>query len=150
MKGSRTASSCCGRRSGKNPSLSAIEQTAGMDEVHDMILRLTPQDEAHRVLRSHAVTTCIELAQSRWLIIEQAQTTLPTAFLAMLIFWLTVLFASLGLLAPRNATTWCCLFVCAVSMAGAIYLILEMNRPLEGAVADLPPPLLKALAVIGK
>ena len=35
----------------------------------------------------------------RWLIIEQAQSTLPMAFLAMLIFWLTVLFASLGLLA---------------------------------------------------
>ena len=135
---------------GKNPSLSAIEQPTGLDEVHDLILRLTPQDEPHRLLRSHAVTACIELAQSRWLIIEQAQTALPTAFLAMLIFWLTVLFASLGLLAPHNATIWFCLFVCAVSMAGAIYLILEMNRPLEGAVQISPAPLLKALAVIGK
>jgi hypothetical protein len=87
---------------------------------------------------------------SRWLMIEQAQTTLPTVFLGMLIFWLTVLFASLGLLAPRNVTTWCCLFVCAVSMAGAIYLILEMNRPLEGAVQISPAPLQKALTVIGK
>ena len=48
---------------GKNPSLAAIEQPTGMDEVHDMILQLAPQDEAHRILRSHAVTTCIELAQ---------------------------------------------------------------------------------------
>jgi hypothetical protein len=82
--------------------------------------------------------------------IEQAQTTLPTIFLGMLIFWLTVLFASLGLLAPRNLTTWSCLFVCAVSMAGAIYLILEMNRPLEGVVQISPAPLRKALAVIGQ
>ena len=121
-----------------------------MDDVHDMIVQLAPHDEAHRVLRSQAISTCIELAQSRWLIIEQAQTTLPTAFLAMLIFWLTVLFASLGLLAPRNATTWSWLFVCAVSMAGAIYLILELNRPLEGAVQISPAPLRKALSVIGK
>jgi hypothetical protein len=135
---------------GINPSLGAIERPTGMDEMHDMILQLAPQDEAHRSLRSHAVTTCIELAHSRWLIIEQAQTTLPMAFLGMLIFWLTVLFASLGLLAPRNATTWCCLFVCAVSMAGAIYLILEMNRPLEGAVQISPAPLRKALSVLGK
>jgi hypothetical protein len=112
-------------------------------------LQLAPQDEAHQILRSHAVTTCIELAHSRWLIIEQAQTTLPVAFLGMLIFWLTVLFASLGLLAPRNATTWCCIFICAVSMAGAIYLIMEMNRPLEGAVQISPAPLRKALSVIG-
>ncbi len=135
---------------GRNPGLAAIEQRNGMDDVQDLILQLTPPDEAHRLLRSHAVTTCIELAQSRWLIIEQAQTTLPTAFLAMLIFWLTVLFASLGLLAPRNRTTWCCLFVCAMSMAGAIYLILEMNRPLEGAVQISPAPLRKALSVLGR
>jgi hypothetical protein len=135
---------------GLNPNLAAIERPAGMDEVHDMIQQLAPQDEVHRILRSHAATTCIELAHSRWLIIEQAQTMLPMAFLGMLVFWLTVLFASLGLLAPRNASTWCSLFVCAVSMAGAIYLILEMNRPLEGAVQISPAPLQKALSVIGK
>jgi Protein of unknown function (DUF4239) len=134
----------------RTPNLAAIEQISGMEDVHDMIAQLAPRDEAHHVLRSQAIATCIELAHSRWLIIEQAQTTLPTAFLAMLIFWLMVLFASLGLLAPRNATTWCCLFVCAVSMAGAIYLILEMNRPLEGAVQISPAPLQKALSVIGK
>jgi hypothetical protein len=133
---------------GRIPSLAGIEQTTGMDDVHDLIGKLTPQDEARRVLRSHALETCIDLAHSRWLIIEQAQTTLPAAFLAMLVFWLTVLFASLGLLAPRNATTWCSLFVCAVSMAGAIYLILEMARPLEGAVQISPAPLKKALSVI--
>ena len=35
-------------------------------------------------------------------------------------------------------------------MAGAIFLILEMNRPLEGAVQISPAPLRKALSVIGK
>jgi hypothetical protein len=135
---------------GASPNLAAIEQGSSMDDVHDMIAQLDPKDEPHRILRSHALTTSMELAQSRWLIIEQAQTTLPAAFLGMLVFWLTVLFASLGLLAPRNATTWCSLFVCAVSMAGAIYLILEMNRPLEGAVQISPAPLQKALSVIGR
>ena len=94
--------------------------------------------------------TCTDLAHSRWLIIEQAQISLPWASLGMLVFWLTVLFTSLGLLAPRNATTRVSLFACAESMAGAIYLILEMNRPLEGAVQISPAPLRKALAVIGR
>jgi Protein of unknown function (DUF4239) len=131
------------------PSLAAVEQTS-MDDVQDMIVQLAPQDEARRAIRSQSLEICSELAHSRWLMIEQAQTTPPTVFLGMLIFWLTVLFASLGLLAPRNVTTWCCLFVCAVSMAGAIYLILEMNHPLEGAVQISPAPLRKALTVIGK
>jgi hypothetical protein len=133
---------------GSTPSLAAIERPTGMDEAHDMILELAPKDEVHQILRAHFVTLCIELSHLRWLIIEQAQTTLPMPFLGMLIFWLTVLFASLGLLAPPNRTTWCSLFVCAVSMAGAIYLILEMNRPLEGAVQISPAPLQKALSVM--
>jgi hypothetical protein len=135
---------------GSAPNLAGIEQATGLDEVHDLVARLEPKDEMQRVLRSNALNTCADLAQSRWLIIEQAQTTLPIPFLAMLIFWLTVLFVSLGLLAPRNATISCSLFVCALSMAGAIYLILEMNRPLEGAVQISPAPLHKALSVIGQ
>ena len=78
-----------------------------MDDVHDMILSWHPRTRRIASSGRMPVSTCVELAHARWLIIEQAQTTLPTAFLAMLIFWLTVLFASLGLLAPRNATTWC-------------------------------------------
>jgi hypothetical protein len=57
---------------------------------------------------------------------------------------------TLGLLVPRNATTWSALFVCSVSMAGAIYLILEMNRPFEGPFRISPAPLLTALSVIGQ
>ena len=132
------------------PDLAAAEQTTVMDDVQDMIMELAPQDEPHRAIRTYVRATCSELVQSPWLMIEQAQTALPTVFLGILIFWLTVLFTSLGLRAPRNVTTWCCLFVCAVSMAGAIYLILEMNHPLEGAVKISPAPLQKALPVIGK
>src|SRR5262249_24611350 len=108
------------------------------------------QDDRRRALRSHSLETCRELVLSRWLMVEQAQATLPMVFLGILIFWLMVLFASLGLLAPRNVTTGCCRFVCAVSMAGAIYVILEMNRPLEGAVQISPAPLQKALSLVGK
>ena len=135
---------------GLKPSLAVAERGTHLDDVQDMILQLAPQDGTRRDIRSHALQTCGELMQSRWLMIEQTQTTLPTVFLAILIFWLTVLFASFGLLAPRNATAWSSLFVCAVSMAGAIYLILEMNRPFEGALRISPAPLLKAVSVIGK
>jgi hypothetical protein len=130
--------------------LAVIEQSTGMDDVQEMILQLASQDEARRAIRAYALEACSALSQARWLMIEQAQATLPAVFLGMLIFWLTVLFASLGLLAPRNPTTWSCLFICAVSMAGAIYLIIEMNQPLEGAVQISPAPLQKALSVIGK
>jgi hypothetical protein len=138
--------------SGRGPKegMAAVERGTGMDEVQDMIERLTPNDEAHRTLRTQALQTCNDLIQSRWLTIERAQTALPTPLLVMLIFWLTVLFTSLGLLAPRNLTTISCLFVCAVSMAGALFLLLEMSRPFEGMIQVSPAPLLKALSVVGQ
>jgi len=45
-----------------------------------------------------------DMLQARWLLIEQAQSALPMPFLVVLLFWLTMLFLSFGLFAPRNAT----------------------------------------------
>jgi hypothetical protein len=138
--------------SGRGPKegLAAVERGTGTDEVQTMIERLAPDDERHRTIRADALQACRDLLQSRWLMIEKSQTALPTSFLVMLIFWLTVLFTSLGLLAPRNVTTLACLFVCALSMAGALVLLLEMSRPFEGMIQASPGPLLKAVSVIGR
>jgi hypothetical protein len=136
--------------SGPRDGMAAVERGTGLDEILDMVERLSPNDETHRNIRAQALQTSTDLAQSRWLLIEKSQTALPTPLLVMLIFWLTVLFISLGLLAPRNATTIACLFVCAVSMSGAVLLLLEMNRPFEGLIQVSPSPLLKALSIVGR
>ena len=45
-------------------------------------------------------------------------------FLVVLVFWLAMLFTSFGLFAPSNATVVGVLLVCALSVAGAIFLVL--------------------------
>lgn len=134
--------------SGSSGGLAAIERATGLDDIVEMIRELAPKDERRRSIQSQAFDVCKELSESRWMMLEQAQTKTPTVFLVMLIFWLTVLFTGLGMLAPGNATTYFCLSICAISMAGAILLILEMNRPMEGMIRVSPAPLLKALSVI--
>ena len=42
----------------------------------------------------------------------------------VLVCWLTLIFASFGLYARPNGTVVAVLFVCALSVAGAIFLIL--------------------------
>jgi hypothetical protein len=135
---------------GPKEGMAAVERGTELYDVQDMIERLAPKDEVHGAVRTQALQACSDLLQSRWLTIERAQTALPTPLLVLLIFWLTVLFTSLGLLAPRNLTTVSCLFVCAVSMAGALFLLMEMNRPFEGMIQVSPAPLLKALWVVGR
>ena len=55
-------------------------------------------------------------------------------FLVVLTFWLSVLFASFGLFAPANATVIATLLVCGLSVSGAVFLILELDRPFDGLV----------------
>ena len=71
-------------------------------------------------------------------------------FLVVLVFWLCVLFASFGLFAPRNATVIAALLFCALSVAGSTFLILEMDRPLEGMLKISSAPLRYALAHLGQ
>ena len=67
--------------------------------------------------------------------------SVPVPFLVVLVFWLTMIFVSFGVFAPRNATVMDALGVCALSVAGAIFLILEMDSPFEGLMKVSPEPL---------
>jgi hypothetical protein len=67
----------------------------------------------------------------------------------VLVFWFTVIFITFGLFAPSNATVVAVLFVCALSVAGAIFLILELDRPFEGLIQISDAPLRTALARLG-
>jgi hypothetical protein len=130
--------------------LTELEAATGMEDVYDKIRELSPQNDSQQYLKSQAVQLSADLMQSRWMLLEQSQNNVPTVFLIVLTFWLTVLFANFGLLAPRNLTAILALFICAMSMSGAIFLIMELNHPLEGVIKVSSAPLLKALSVIGK
>ncbi|MCE9533916.1 MAG: DUF4239 domain-containing protein [Planctomycetes bacterium] len=130
--------------------MAAAEKATGMQDVYDMVRALKPANESQEYLKSQALSLSADLMQTRWLLIEQSQNSVPTLFLVVLIFWLTVLFACFGILTPRNFTSIAALSICAASMAGAIFLIMELNHPLEGTIKVSNAPLLKALSHIGK
>jgi hypothetical protein len=130
--------------------IATIGAAPGLEAAYDRIRALTPVDDSQRALKATALQLCGDVIQVRWLMIEGAQAGLPTVFLVVLAFWLTVLFAGLGLQAPNNLTAKGALFLCALSMAGAVFLILELSRPMEGTIKISEAPLRKAMAVLGK
>ena len=135
---------------GSPGAMAAIEQGGEIKLIRERLGALTPGDEVHRQLLAQAQQVVSEIAQSRWMLIEEAQNTLPTALLVVLVFWLAMLFASFGLFAPRNATIFIALFVSACAMAGAIFLVLELSRPLDGFIKVSSGPLRKALELVGR
>ncbi|MDD5139438.1 MAG: DUF4239 domain-containing protein [Verrucomicrobiales bacterium] len=130
--------------------MTTFERSNGMELVQAKLRELTPANEAQRQLLAQAQQFGGELLQFRWLVIEQTQNALPMPFLVMLLFWLTMLHMSFGLFAPRNATVIAVLLVCALSVSGAVFLILEMNHPLSGFIKVSSAPMLKALEHLGQ
>jgi len=90
------------------------------------------------------------LGYARWLMFAQGSSSISMPLLVGLVFWLTTIFISLGLFAPRNGTVIVTLFVCALSVSGAIFLILEMYSPFDGLIQVSSAPLRNALAHLGQ
>lgn len=68
----------------------------------------------------------------------------------VLVFWITIIFFSFGLFAPHNGTVIATLLVCALSVSGAIFLILELDHPFKGLIQLSSAPLRNALAHLGQ
>jgi Mn2+/Fe2+ NRAMP family transporter len=116
----------------------------------DKIQELSPRDDNQRSLRTQALGLAIQLGQTRWLVFTQQTVSVPMPLLVILLFWLSVLFISFGLFAPPNLTVLTSLFISAVAVCAAIFLILEMYHPYTGLIRLSDAPLRSALAQLGQ
>jgi hypothetical protein len=128
--------------------LAAYERMNGMQVTQMTLLQLTPTTNAQRQSFSTAQQILTDLRQSRWLLIQRAQRVIPIPFLVVLLFWLTMLHVSFGLFAPRNATVITVLFISALSVSGAIFIILDMSHPLQGMIKVSSEPMRHALELL--
>jgi hypothetical protein len=71
-------------------------------------------------------------------------------FFVMLVSWLVILFFSFGLWSPRNATVIVIFLICALSAAGSLYLIQELDHPYGGLIKISSSTLRNALAHLGQ
>ena len=126
-----------------------FEATAVSQAALAKIQELVPHDEAQSSLKARTIQMSTDLAQTRILLYTQANNAIPMPFLAVLVFWLMIIFASFSLFARPNAIVVACLLVFALSAAGAIFLILELNQPFAGLMAISNEPLRQALAPLG-
>ena len=130
--------------------LESEESVAASEAIQGKLRDLSPRTDAQRWLQTRALSLSGDIAQTRWLLIAQADNSIPPVLLAVLIFWVAVIFLSFGLFAPRNATVLAALLVCALSVSGSIFLLLELNGPFDGAIRISSSPMRDALAHLGR
>ena len=119
------------------------------EALYDKIGELQPSNEYQRSLQTQASAMMIGIGNTRFLLFQQINSSIHPAFLAVLVFWLTIIFTSFGLFGPRNATVMAVLLVCALSASSAIFLILDLDQSFTGTLQASSAPLRQALAHLG-
>ena len=120
--------------------LSDPETYGLLQQLEDSILALKPVNARDKWWLDQAMTLAGKIGDTRWLLSQQAGQGTPKAFLA-----LTLLFGSFGLFAPRNLTSAVTLTLCALAVAGAFGMILELERGFGGLIHISPEPMHQAV-----
>jgi hypothetical protein len=132
------------------PSAQSTTDEFEVEAVQDQIRSLMPGTAPQRFLQARALEVSGKIAESHWLFVETGSESPPLAFLTILVFWLTLLFAIFGLLAPTNPTVICTLIASALAVSGAVFLLVDMAHPHLGIIQASDVPLRTALEHMGR
>ena len=143
-------------KGGNTNSGSALDDSASVarvgqaaEEIENEILRLSPQTDAQRRYKSEALKLTSEVLRTRWRLLS-AGGAVPKQFLIVVIFWLSMTFAIFGLSAPRNATVVTVFVISTLSVAAAVFLIIELDGPFASIIRISSAPMRFALANLGR
>lgn len=138
-----------GTRSSLDDSASVSKTGQAAEDIESQILALSPQTESQRWYKSEALKLTSEVLRARWRLLS-AGGAVPKQFLIVVIFWLSMTFASFGLSAPRNATVMTVFAISTLSVAAAVFLIFELDGPFDGIIRISSAPMRFALANLGR
>ena len=135
-----------------DPALLTVEAPlANAQGVTDFLATLKPATDAQKAALATANTYASMVEQSRLLIsLQIASAPVSWALIAILVFWTAALFFAIGLYAESNALVIAAITFGALSIAFAIFLILELGMPYTGLFKVSPAALEQTIQYIGK
>jgi hypothetical protein len=114
-------------------------------DVETRIDALQLSDARQRSLGPQLRLQMERVLDQRWRVVASVVSTISWPFLAMLLFWMVIIFAAFGLISPRNPTVYATLLLCAVLIASSLYVILDYDSPKTGFIHLSSAPLRNAL-----
>src|SRR3954467_9630889 len=116
-----------------------------LDQTEAAILAL--QSEGRKPIQAAQAAEAIhEVVRDRWGLVEERGSAVSPTLMIALALWLGLIFASFGYNAPRNAAVLMILLLCAASVAGAVFMVVEMDGPFTGLMTVPSDPVKRALA----
>ena len=129
-----------------HPALESHKLGSILDRAAAEIRRLPAGDSVHSALATTAASQAEQLLDDRWTMIEDAHSSIPVAFYRVMMFWLMIVFASLGLITPRNLLALTMIVMGALAIAIVVFAIMEMDTPFGGLITVSSDPMRDALA----
>ena len=112
------------QRIGESPLLSDV-----LSDVGRGVNGLQPTDASHRTELGACLERYSDLLNARWKVIEGARPSFSPPLYWVLVIWLSILFGSFGLTAHPNGMVATMTVLCALSIAIAVFVILDMDEP---------------------
>lgn len=129
----------------------------GVEAIYAAVAKLVPDTDLQRNLQTRALDMLGgdlsfgegNIAQKRWLFTVRPA-SVPTVFLTVVVAWMILEFFTFGLLSPRTASVYLSIGIAAVVVTTALFLILELENPLDGHFRVSVEPLKRAEMLIGR
>ncbi len=114
--------------------------------LNSAIHRLSPQNEEQRSVKEQISTLTFQLAQMRSLVLTQSSPSVSNLLLLVVVSWFVLIYVSFSMVSPPNATANIAMIISAFTVSGAIFLILELDRPFSGLMEISSEPILNAVS----
>ena len=111
---------------------SAFTSASLAEQINGAIASLTPANDAQRALKHRIEEASAEIANARLLMFADGDVAILTPFLLILIFWLAVVFASYALFVEPSRVVITALFIFALSISSALFLVADLSQPFVG------------------
>jgi hypothetical protein len=118
--------------------------------IYEAIEKLSSEEDVASLSKWKILDAAVDLSQTQWLVYEQANSSVSTVLLVVVVFWLMILFLSFSLFAPRNATVVAAMIVAALSVSTSLFLVMEFDGPFNGLIRISSAPVIKALHHVGQ
>lgn len=129
-----------------SPQDTAFSPGSVAEQLYGAIEALSPATDAQRALKLRIVQASTDVGRTRLLMFADNDNPILTPFLLILLFWLTVIFASFGLFIEPGALVVTALLIFALSVSSGLFLIADLSQPFTGFMQVSSEQLTRALA----
>ena len=130
--------------------LRAVQRGEELEDLFGQIKLLKPVSDAQREDQDRAVDLATGILHDRWVLTTERAASTPTIFLLVVLAWLALEFFIFGLFADRNAMVMAATFLGALTVASAMFLVLDLEGPMTGPMRVSTKALERAVVIMGQ